>query len=82
MKNESTEPNDVMRTDYDFRSAVRGRHYKPLHEGYTIEIHKADGTFERFLSKLPEDEQRAIAQEAERLMAEEMARRQSGKDQT
>ena len=35
---------DEMRPDYDFRGAVRGKHYKPLHEGYTVHIHQADGT--------------------------------------
>ena len=43
-KNESSETNDDLRTEYDFRGAVRERHYKPLHEGYTVEIHKPDGT--------------------------------------
>ncbi len=32
-----------MRPEYDFRGAVR-KFYKPLHEGYTVHIHKADGT--------------------------------------
>jgi len=82
MKNESAKPTDEMRPEYDFRGAVRGHHYKPRHEGYTIEIHKADGSFERFLSRLLEDEQRAIAQEAVRLIAEELARQQTDKDQT
>ena len=35
-----------MRPEYDFTGAVRGKHYHPLHEGYTIIIHKADGTTE------------------------------------
>lgn len=43
-KRESMESNDEMRTEYDFRGAVRGRHYKPLHEGYTVEVHQTDGT--------------------------------------
>jgi hypothetical protein len=43
-KRESSEVHDEMRTEYDFRGAVRGRHYKPLHEGYTVQVHKADGT--------------------------------------
>lgn len=43
-KRESMESNDEMRAEYDFRGAVRGRHYKPLHEGYTVEVHQADGT--------------------------------------
>jgi len=43
-KNEASETNDELRTEYDFRGAVRGRHYMPLHEGYAVEIHKSDGT--------------------------------------
>ncbi len=37
-------PNDEMRPEYDFRGAVRGKYYKPLHKGYTVHIHKTDGT--------------------------------------
>jgi hypothetical protein len=37
---------DILRKEYDFSQAVRGQHYRPLHEGYTIKIHKADGTTE------------------------------------
>lgn len=33
-----------MRPEYDFTGAVRGRHYHPLDEGYTVEINKSDGT--------------------------------------
>ena len=33
-----------MRAEYDFRGAVRGKFYKPLHKGYTIQIHKRNGT--------------------------------------
>jgi hypothetical protein len=33
-----------MRPEYDFRGAVRGKHYKPLHEGYTVKIDQPDGT--------------------------------------
>ena len=33
-----------MRTQYDFRGGVRGKHYKTMQAGYTIAIHKADGT--------------------------------------
>lgn len=39
-------PDDDLRPEYDFSNAVRGKHYHPLHEGYTIKIHKADGTTE------------------------------------
>jgi hypothetical protein len=37
------EDND-MRTEYDFRGGMRGKHYKAMQAGYTITIHKADGT--------------------------------------
>ena len=33
-----------MRTEYDFTGGVRGKHYKAMQAGYTITIHKADGT--------------------------------------
>jgi len=33
-----------MQAEYDFRNAVRGRAYRPLHKGYTLKIHKEDGT--------------------------------------
>ena len=34
---------DEMRSEYDFRTAVRGKFYKPLHKGYSVEIHPAHG---------------------------------------
>ena len=37
------EGND-MRAEYDFMSGVRGKHYRAMQAGYTITIHKADGT--------------------------------------
>jgi len=40
---EQLEDND-MRSDYDFRGGVRGKHYKTMQPGYTVTIHKADGT--------------------------------------
>jgi len=33
-----------MRTQYDFRQGVRGKHFKAMQAGYTITIHNADGT--------------------------------------
>ena len=33
-----------MRPEYDFRGAARGKAYRPLHEGYEVQIHKADET--------------------------------------
>ena len=35
-----------MRAEYDFSSGVRGKHYKSRLRGYTLRIHKADGTSE------------------------------------
>lgn len=36
-----------MLPEYDFRGGVRGKHYKALQSGYTIEIRGADGTISR-----------------------------------
>lgn len=33
-----------MRAEYDFSGGVRGKHYKAMEAGYTITIHKEDGT--------------------------------------
>jgi hypothetical protein len=33
-----------MRAEYDFTGGVRGKHYSAMQAGYTITIHKADGT--------------------------------------
>ncbi len=33
-----------MRAEYDFTSGVRGKHYRAMQAGYTVTIHKADGT--------------------------------------
>jgi hypothetical protein len=33
-----------MRNEYDFREGVRGKHHKALQAGYTVTVHKADGT--------------------------------------
>jgi hypothetical protein len=33
-----------MRSEYDFRGGVRGKHSKAMRAGYTITIHNADGT--------------------------------------
>lgn len=33
-----------MRPQYDFRKGVRGKHYKAMQAGYTITVHKPDGT--------------------------------------
>ncbi len=45
MKKEMTKrKNDTMRREYDFSGGVRGKHYRALLGGYTITVHKADGT--------------------------------------
>ena len=33
-----------MRAEYDFTGGVRGKHYGVMQAGYTITIHKPDGT--------------------------------------
>ena len=33
-----------MRADYDFTGGVRGKHYRAMRVGYTVTIHKTDGT--------------------------------------
>lgn len=33
-----------MRAEYDFTGGVRGKHYGAMQAGYTVIIHKADGT--------------------------------------
>ena len=33
-----------MRAEYDFTGGVRGKHYRAMQAGYTITVHKADGT--------------------------------------
>ncbi len=35
---------DDMRAEYDFRKGARGKHYKAMQGGYTITVHKGDGT--------------------------------------
>jgi len=35
-----------MRAEYDFSGGVRGKHHHALQGGYTVTIHKADGTTE------------------------------------
>jgi hypothetical protein len=35
---------DDMLPEYDFTGAVRGKFYMPLHRGYSVPIHKEDGS--------------------------------------
>jgi hypothetical protein len=39
-----TRDDDGMRAEYDFTGGVRGKHHQAMQQGYTIKIHKADGT--------------------------------------
>jgi hypothetical protein len=36
--------NNGMRGEYDFSHGVRGKHHRTMQGGYTITVHKADGT--------------------------------------
>ena len=33
-----------MRAEYDFTGGMHGKHYRAMQAGYTITVHKADGT--------------------------------------
>jgi hypothetical protein len=35
---------DEMRDEYDFSGGIRGKHYEAMQAGYTITVHKADGS--------------------------------------
>jgi len=35
---------DDLRAEYDFTGGVRGKYYEAMQAGYTITIHKADGS--------------------------------------
>ena len=35
---------DGMRAEYDFSGGVRGKHYRAMQAGYTVTVHKEDGT--------------------------------------
>jgi hypothetical protein len=43
-KDTQTLEDDSMRAEYDFMGGVRGKHYHAMQSGYTVTIHKADGT--------------------------------------
>jgi hypothetical protein len=43
IKVREAEDND-MRAEYDFREGVRGKHYRAMRAGYTVTVHKEDGT--------------------------------------
>ena len=43
-KTNQTRAGDTLRAEYDFTGGVRGKHYHAMQSGYTITIHRADGT--------------------------------------
>jgi len=45
---------DNMRAEYDFTGGTRGKHCRAMQAGYTITIHRADGTKEVKEIKPPE----------------------------
>jgi hypothetical protein len=54
MNNEiSTTVHDDMQPEYDFSKGVRGKHAKALRQGYTVTVHKLDGTIEERDFTLP-----------------------------
>lgn len=36
--------NEDILPEYDFTTAVKGKHYRPLHKGFSVHIHQTDGT--------------------------------------
>ena len=46
MKKKITKPleNNEMRAEYDFKDGVRGKHYLAMQAGYTVTIHKSNGS--------------------------------------
>ncbi len=44
MKKATSKTSSDMRAEYDFTGGVRGKYYKAMQKGYTITIHKSDGT--------------------------------------
>ena len=40
----ATQPTEELRSEYNFRGGVRGKHAKAMQAGYTITIHHEDGT--------------------------------------
>jgi hypothetical protein len=44
MKTIKKKKNGEMRAEYDFSKGERGKFYRPLDKGYTVHIHKKDGT--------------------------------------
>lgn len=45
-KSNDQNPDDDIASEYDFSHGVRGKHYKAMSSGYTIVVHKNDGSTE------------------------------------
>jgi hypothetical protein len=43
-----------MQPEYDFSGGVRGKHHAAFQQGYSVTVHKADGTTEQRDFALPE----------------------------
>jgi hypothetical protein len=44
MKTNKKKKSEEMRAEYDFSAAERGKFFRPLDKGYTVNVHKSDGT--------------------------------------
>jgi hypothetical protein len=44
MKKATSKASGDMRAEYDFTGGERGKYYKAMQQGYTVTIHKSDGT--------------------------------------
>ncbi len=53
-KTPASSANDDMLPEYDFSKGVRGKHHRAFHKGYTVTVHKTDGTTEVRDLALPE----------------------------
>lgn len=47
-KNNDAQAESVMRDDYDFSGAVRGKHYRAYRAGHSVRIHTEDGKTDVF----------------------------------
>ena len=45
-RSEQQSKGDEMLDEYDFSSGVRGKHYRAYANGFTVEVHRSDGTTE------------------------------------
>jgi hypothetical protein len=44
--NDATFDPDEMKSEYNFSDGVRGKHHRAMQQGYTVTIHRLDGTTE------------------------------------